>query len=111
MEDKRCQQFTLTEMETLDFHGSATTLGYLGKKGAYAVPEPAEPPLAKRRLFGANYRTRLEMGGVSCMAVFQLAQGQKLAEMPYELAIEGGESKAAKIHKGIIFALKSVILL
>lgn len=44
------------------------------------------------------------MGGVSCMVVFQLAQGPKLVEMPYELATEGEESKVAKIHKRIIRA-------
>ena len=38
-------------------------------------------------------------------------QGLKLVEMPYEPAIEGEESNAANTHKGIIFALKSVILL
>ena len=53
------------------------------------------------------------MEGVSCMVVFQLAQGPKLVEMPYEPAIEGEESKAAKIYNGNIcfkkcdFALKS----
>lgn len=76
-------------MVTLDSHGFATTLGCLGKKGVYAVPEPAETPPAKRRLFGTSYRIRLEMGDVSCMVASQLVQRLKLVEMPYELAIEG----------------------
>jgi hypothetical protein len=100
-------------MAILDFHGFAMPLKCLGKKEAYAVPEPAETPFAKRRLFGTNYRTKLEMGGVSCMVVFQLAQGPKLVGMPYEPAIEGEESKAAKVLRRNIcfekcdFALKS----
>ncbi len=106
MEGKRWQQFTLTEMATLDFRGFATTLGCQKRIGVHAVQKHEEILDAKHRLCGTNYRTRLEMEGVSCMAAFQLAQRPKWVEMPYGKAIEGEEGKVSSACRGIIFTLK-----
>ena len=45
-------------------------------------------PSAKHLLFGINQQINQEMGAVSCMAAFQLAQRLKRAKKPYEPAID-----------------------
>jgi hypothetical protein len=81
-------------MVTSDFRGFAMTLNYLEKKEVYAKLKHVKVPPAKHLLYGINQLIRLVMGGVNCMAVFQLGQGLKAVKRLYEPAIKGG----AKIY-------------
>jgi len=80
------QQFILTEMAILDFHGFAMTLKCKERQEVYVVLKLVKIPYAKHPLFGINQKTKLETAGVNCMGVCLLAP---------ELMLEGMQSDSA----------------